>query len=472
MASLKEKIYWKAPYLVKTVMASANARMRDHERFGPEYEGVLEEIAEHNTWPPERLLDYQNRKLGQLVRHAAMNVPYYRRFFAASHIEPEKIRSGEDLQYLPILDKETARSNPESFVDERLDKAKLLALSTSGTTGTPLKIYRDVKLNSAALAYFDGRCHAAANMKRRVNKSVSIGGFLVADPKRNRPPFWVENRRWNQLYMSSYHLSPQYLGHYVDQLRRFRGEYIEGYASSIYAIARYIVDNGLEPVPFKACFTTADTLFDHYRQAIQEAFCCKTHNQYGCGEMAVFAAECDRGSLHLSPEIGLVEVVDDRNRPVEPGLTGHLICTSIINSVQPFIRYRIGDIGALAPGTCACGSPLPMLAHLEGRDDAVLVTRDGRRIGRLDPVFKGCRGVSAAQIVQNDYDHFVIRIVATSGYTEKDGQQIVRNLADRVGRACIQVERVLDIERTSLGKFRAVVNKMKEAERAEGSAAS
>jgi len=257
--------------------------------------------------------------------------------------------------------------------------------------------------------------------------------------------------------MSSYHLSPQYLGHYVDQLKRFRGEYIEGYASSVYAIARHIVDNGLDPVPFKACFPTADTLFDHYRQAIQEAFCCKTYNQYGCGEMAVFAAECEHGSMHLSPEIGVVEVLNDNNEPVALGETGHLICTSLINFVQPFIRYRVGDMGALKPGRCLCGSPLPMLARIEGRDDAVLTTQDGCKIGRLDTVFKDVEGVREAQIVQNDYGRYVIRVVPTASYRDEHGRRLIMNLEVRIGDAEIIIELTDRIERTASGKFRAVV---------------
>ncbi|MCD6393908.1 MAG: phenylacetate--CoA ligase family protein [Planctomycetes bacterium] len=461
MSSLKEKIYWKMPGFAKNWLASAQARKLDRQRFGPDYDRALEEIAAHDKWTAGQFVEYQNKKLAELVRHAAANVPYYRRLFADCGIEPGQIKSTADLHRLPILDKATVRRNPESFVDENLKKSQLVILHTSGTTGTPLKIYRDTKLNSAALAYFDGRCHAVAGMQRRINRSVSIGGFLVAAPERTRPPFWVENRRWKQLYMSSYHLSPRYLGHYVDQLRRFGGEYIEGYASSVYAIAHYIADNGLEPVFFKACFTTADTLFDYHREAIRKAFGCETFNQYGCGEMAVFAAECEQGAMHLSPETGFVEVVDDTDKPVEPGQTGNLICTSLINFVQPFIRYRVGDRGALRPGQCSCGSPLPMLGDIEGRDDAVLMTADGRKIGRLDPIFKGAEGIAEAQIVQDDYDKFIIRIVPGKDYTDLHGKTVAQNLRHRVGEADISIETVETIERTSSGKFRAVICNLK-----------
>ena len=260
--------------------------------------------------------------------------------------------------------------------------------------------------------------------------------------------------------MSSYHLSPHNLPSYVNKLCSFGADYIEGYPSSVYSIAQYIVAHALEPIPFKACFTTAETLFDYQREMIAKTFGCKTFNQYGCGEAVVFAAECESGSMHLSPEVGIVEVVDNNDNPVPMGQSGQLICTSLVNRIQPFIRYRVGDVGALQAQPCDCGSPLPVLKEIKGRIDDVLLTRDGRRIGRLDPVFKGTRGILEAQIVQDSYEKFRIRIVPSRDYTENDAREIQKNLLARIGQGQVTVELVEQIERTSNGKFRAVVQNM------------
>jgi phenylacetate-CoA ligase len=98
-----------------------------------------------------------------------------------------------------------------------------------------------------------------------------------------------------------------------------------------------------------------------------------------------------------------------------------------------------------------------MLGSIEGRVDDILITRDGRRIGRLDPVFKGVYGVAEAQIVQDDYDRFRVRIVPGNDYTNACANTIVENLTERVGKADIKIELVKQIERTPSGKFRAVV---------------
>ncbi|MDD5458677.1 MAG: hypothetical protein PHF37_04730 [Phycisphaerae bacterium] len=464
MNSVLQKLYWKSPYFVKCWLASLNSIKLDKQRHGPVFQKTFEQIAKREKWSPEQFFQYQSEQLQSLIAHAAAKVPYYRKLFSENRIDPESIKTHDDLQRLPVLEKEIIRADPKCLLDETLDIKKLMVGHTSGTTGTPLELYRDVKMNSIVWAYNEARFHAMADMRRRTNKSVSSFGHLVASPDRSKPPFWVYNRRWKQLYISSYHLSPEFLVSYIDKLRKFKADYLEAMPSTLYALARYILDNNIEPVPFKACFATAETLFDYQRDAIKKAFGCKTHDQYGCGEQVVFAAQCQHGSMHLSPEVGIVEVLDDNNNPVPIGQTGQLVCTSLINKVQPFIRYRVGDTGALQSEGCSCGSMLPVLKEIQGRIDDVLITRDGRRIGRLDPVFKGTRGIVEAQIVQDDYDKFRVRVVPSQAYTENDGKEIQLSLLARVGRAEVAIELVKRIERTSGGKFRAVVRNMVTAE--------
>lgn len=456
MASLLQKIYWRAPYFMKGWMASLNARKLDRWRHGPEYTEIMASIAERDKWSLEQFQAYQREKLCKLIRHAAKNIPYYRKVFAEAGIDAEKFRGPEDLTRLPILEKQTVRSNPLQFVDDRLDPSKLTIGHTSGTTGTPLDLYRDVTQESTAFAYMGARYHKVAGMLRRRNRSVSVGGHLITAPGRKKPPFWVVNKQWQQLYMSSYHLSPDNLKYYVEKIREFKPDYIENIPSSIYTIAHYIVENKLEPIQCKACFTMAETLFDYHREAIRAAFGCRTYNQYGCGEMCVFAAECEEGSLHLSPEVGIVEVVDENDQPVPAGQTGQLICTSLVAWVQPFIRYRLGDMGALSDEPCSCGRSLPVLAKIEGRTDDVLIARDGRRIGRLTPIFKGMKGIVEAQIIQKDFDEFIIRVVPGEAYREQDGLDLRKNLIMRIGEAKVDVVLVKEIARSAGGKFRTV----------------
>src|SRR4029453_8946026 len=103
--------------------------------------------------------------------------------------------------------------------------------------------------------------------------------------------------------------------------------------------------------------------------------------------------------------------------------------------VMPLIRYEVGDLGAVAPAgeACPCGRRLPILTRLEGRSDDVIVTRDGRRVGRLDPVFKADLMLKEAQIVQESLDTLVVRLVAAPGFTERHAGELLQPLGDPDG---------------------------------------
>ena len=137
---------------------------------------------------------------------------------------------------------------------------------------------------------------------------------------------------------------------------------------------------------------------------------------------------------------------------------------------MPLIRYRIGDRGALTasppPTACSCGRTLPSLAAVEGRVDDVLFTPDGRRIGRLDPVFKADLPVREAQIVQDTLRRVRIRYVPTENFTPDAARTLVERLQARMGNVAVVLEPVAEVPRTATGKFRAVVCNLPPEERA------
>jgi phenylacetate-CoA ligase len=434
----------------------------NRQRFGPDYQRVLGELAEHDKWSSEQFYQYQCIQLRSLIQHVAEKVPYYQKMFAEKGINPESITKPQDLQRLPILEKTVARSDPMSLLDRTLDRRKLIAEHTSGTTGTPINLYRDVSLNSAVWAFNEAE-YAMVGMSRRTNRFVTVGGQLVTDPHRTKPPFWVHNSYWNQLYMSSYHLLPKYLGYYVDEIRSFKPDFIHGYPSSVYAIAQFIVNNNIGPVLTKACTTTAENLFDQQRETIKKAFGCKTYDHYGCGEMAICAAECPYGSMHLRPEVAIVEVVDENDKLLPPGQIGQLIGTSLINRVQPFIRYRIGDIGALATEqNCPCGKSLPIIKYIGGRNTDTLYSTERGTIGSAGlstALYKMPQRFVMSQIEQIGKDSFIFRYVPEGNPLNKQEISIVlEELHNRLGISVeIKIEAVESIERTAAGKFRAVL---------------
>jgi phenylacetate-CoA ligase len=205
--------------------------------------------------------------------------------------------------------------------------------------------------------------------------------------------------------------------------------------------------------------TNAEPVADYQRRVIAEAFQCPVRETYGMAEMVAAASECQAGSLHLWPELGYLEIFDG-NRPVGPGREGSFIGTGLLNDDMLLIRYEVGDRGVMAieRETCACGRRLPMLKSVEGRMDEVLYTADGRRIGRLDPVFKAKLPVREAQIVQETLNRVRVRFVPVSRFDSAAAASITERLRDRMGDIEVILEEVDEIPRTSCGKFRAVIS--------------
>jgi phenylacetate-CoA ligase len=291
-----------------------------------------------------------------------------------------------------------------------------------------------------------------------------LGGQLVTPFAQIRPPFWVWNAGMNQLYCSAYHLAPQNVAAYLDAIRQHKLVYLLGYPSALHALAQMAIEQNLEAPQLKAIISNAEPLYAHQRQVISQAFNCPVYDTYGQSENVCAASECLHGRLHLWPELGQTEILRDENAEAAPlGETGRLVCTGLLNLSMPLIRYEVGDrasFSSFSPeNSCPCGRTLPTLGSIEGRSDDVLLTRDGRRIGRLDPVFKADLPVREAQIIQETRERVTVRYVPAPGCTPGALNGLAARLRERLGDVDVRFEAVTEIPRSANGKFRAVISK-------------
>jgi phenylacetate-CoA ligase len=208
--------------------------------------------------------------------------------------------------------------------------------------------------------------------------------------------------------------------------------------------------------------TNAEPVYDYQRAMIAKAFHCPVRESYGMAEIVATASECNSGRLHLWPEVGWEEVIEE-GVAVSRGNSGALVCTGLLNADMPLIRYRTGDRGAIYGGDdmCSCGRTLPLLGHVEGREDDVLWTVDGRRIGRLDPLFKDNLPIHEAQIIQEAMDCVRIRYVPTPEFRPHHEHEIVQRLQARMGLVRVVMEPIAEVPRESNGKFRAVICRLR-----------
>jgi phenylacetate-CoA ligase len=164
------------------------------------------------------------------------------------------------------------------------------------------------------------------------------------------------------------------------------------------------------------------------RETIERMLHCKVLNRYGCEELGTIACECtEQRGLHVQAYSKHVEVVGGDGQPLPAGETGYLIVTDFDNAAMPFIRYRIEDLGSLSERRCACGRLWPLIERLEGRESDFIRTPEGKMVSGIsltDNFGASIPGVFQLQLVQDQLDHIVVRIVRDQEFGDGSLQAI------------------------------------------------
>ena len=446
MSSPLLKVYHRLPAGARSVAATLRGWYLRRSRYGKSSAALTEEARQRDHWTPQHWKTWREERIAYVLQRAATRVPYYRAQWEARRRRGDG-SSWELLENWPLLEKSAVRADPRQFLADDCEPRQMFREHTSGTTGTPVIIWRSRAALEQLYAIVAQRTWGWENIPPGI-RWARLGGQLVTPVRQRRPPFWVWNAAMKQLYLSSYHLAPDLIPYYLDALITYRIVYLAGYPSSLYALAQEALRLDYD-LPMLAVHTNAEPLLAVQREAIAAAFQCPVRETYGMAESVAAGSECPSGTLHQWPEFGHVEIMPD----------GELVCTGLLNADMPLIRYRVGDRGN-APASnapCACGRSLPAMGPIDGRRDDVLVTPDGRLVGRLDPVFKGTQAIREAQIIQETLDHVHVVLAPAPGFSKRDETEMVHNLLDRLGDVRVTVEHVDVLPRTSNGKVRAVI---------------
>jgi phenylacetate-CoA ligase len=435
--------------------AAYGLRTRRLRRSGV-YRATRASLAASERWDAARLAELQDQRLRESVQHAFRATRYWPALGRRLGIDPRSIRGVGDLARLPLLEKHTLVEQAAELRAEGLPDTSLYF--TSGTSGTTLAVPIDAASRQRNYAFFS-RALAWAGVED--GTSATFAGRPVVPARHSRPrSVWRWNPAMRNRLFSSYHIGEANAAAYSRALASWAPDYIDSYPSAIAALAGLFRELSLPACRPRAIVTSSETLLEAQRALIEEVFEARCFDQYGCTEQAAYVSQCESAAYHVHPEYGIVEILDERGTPAPAGVAGEIVCTSFTNDAFPLLRYRVGDSAAFGAGSCACGRAFPVIEQLCGRLDDLVVTPDGRRVGRLDPVFKGRRTIREAQIVQESPSELVVRVVPGPGYRDADAEAVVEELAARLGPAMrITIERVVSIERSGSGKFRAVINR-------------
>ena len=455
MSGLAEAVYAKLPVFGQNLACSWQGYRRERQRFGAHFHRMLGEWERTVDGPHERLVGIQRQRLDALVGRARSFAFHYRDLPAPSSDPDDATALAETLAAIPVLEKATYRERAEDFLTSDIPQARLVRGRTSGTTGTALPLWYTPQALAEEFATF-WRQRRDAGVKLG-DANLTFNGQIVVPFGQTRQPFWRTNYYGRQTLFSLYHASPANMGAYVDAIHAAPARFVQGYPSSIQLAARALLDAN-RPLPrgqLAGVFPSSESLLAFQRETIEEAFGAPVRDRYGASEFCVSMTECALQQLHVDMEFCIVEV--EVVEETEEFVRGPLLVTGLSNDATPFLRYRVGDIGTRSKRPCACGRPGDVFLEVNGRADDYVVTPDGRRIGRLDHIFKEQLDVAEAQILQDKGGALRVLVVRRDSYRDASERHLLKEFRSRVGNEIrIDLEYTDAIPREQNGKFRAV----------------
>ncbi len=448
-------LYEKMPIAVQNLAMSLYGLSLFRQRYGKFYKQALKELAELDYTNLDRMKQLQKERFLNFVNYAMNNSAFYKDFY--KDVNLSEIASVEDIDKLPILEKECLRENLEQIYT--IDKKAAILSHTGGTTGKSLEVrytLKDMQERMANLHFWESE-HGILQGERR----ASFNGRQFVSRGQNEKIFWRYNYFRKQMLYSTFNMTEENLPYYIESLNRFKPVVINGFVSAIFEVANYVNNNSIE-LKFrpKVIFTTSETLLPYQRNAMEKAFGCPVRDQYASSEGAPMITECRCGKLHYNFYTGVIEEYQ-----TEYGT--EMLVTGFNTHGTPLIRYRIGDMWEMSGESCECGCCFPVVKRIEGRKVDYLMSKQFGKVSlsHLADVIKGLpNSIVNMQFVQSDLSRILIKIVVdTNNFTEVDKKKIVEEMEYRFGSDMqFEIQIVDEIAKEKSGKYSLIKNEMQE----------
>ena len=418
--------------------------------------------SEH--WPAEQFKHYQAAHLLPLLVHCYHQVPYYSESFNKVGLRPEQLNREnvfDWFHHLPLLDKDTLRANPDPFFARNGRNFKPKAITTSGTTGTPLTVFWDRGSNVMELCSMQRFWRWAGFHIGQ--PFLDLRSRLFTDQDRHLvgagPIRYIRNWKANALEFSSDLIDEDTVAEYHRLLLRYQPKLVRGHPQAIQKLAMLLAEHRLTGWTPRVVTPTSEALYDFQRTEIQAAWSVPVLDHYGLKEHNAFFAQCLQGGYHIFPEYGITEIVKDDGTPAQPGEEGWIIATGLHNFAQPLLRYNTRDRGiAAVQSRCACGRTLPLIQTVIGRIDDCIYTADGKRYSGMHFAFFGRKGIQKARLIQENLQTVQVELVVTDDFDQNEAALLMDTLLAKVNhQLTFDFIYRKDILQETPGKFKFVI---------------
>jgi len=424
-------------------------------RLGPLFWQWYAFLQESETWPEERLREFQLGQLRILLKRLADKSPFYHQ--RLSDVRIETITNLAAFQYaVPTLSRLEFASQFQQILCRDFARRSVRPSCTSGTTGNALQFFHSQENSQREWASI---CH----QWRRVN----------FDPVRSRRAefrgltrhgaLFQEYPEQNMVRFSILHLQAESLPAMAEVINGQRLRYFHGYPSAFYLLSQEILRCGLLFPQPEAILLASEMVYDFQLEQIQKAFPgARIFAHYGCAEGTVLAGWCEhRRAYHVLPQYSLVEV--------DPA-TGEIIGTNLYNDVNGFVRYRMTDAASgveSSPCPDCRRAYTPVITGLDGRSEDFLFSRERGWIAPPIVTYplKNLLHIQELQFHQDDPDSIIINYVTRPDVAAEqiasEMENIETGMRELVGNFTrIKLRQVADIPRGPTGKYKWITSKL------------
>ncbi len=320
----------------------------------------------------DQMTTLQSARLVKLVDYVYHNVEFYRKKMQAVGLMPGDIKSIEDIVKLPFTTKDDLRDN-YPFGLFAVPNSQIIRIhASSGTTGKATVVgytRHDLEVWAECVA----RCMTMAGVTKNDIIQIAYGyglftGGLGAHDGAQKigatvVPMSTGNSKKLTTMMVDFGATaiactPSYLLHISEVLRE---------------------ENLLDKIKLKYAICGAEPWTEKMHREIEERLNIKAFDIYGLSEVMGPGVACDceyHKGLHICEDHFYPEILDTKTLlPVEDGVTGELVFTTLTKEGIPLIRYRTKDLTSIDHSICECGRTSARISRFKGRVDDMLIIR-------------------------------------------------------------------------------------------------
>lgn len=402
----------------------------------------LKQQVEHNY------AAYTETKKTEILKHHLQNTPFYR------NLVGDQCQTWEDL---PVLTKQDLQQALKKRLSKGFSAKNVHVHKTSGSSGTPFIFAKDKFCHALTWASIT-QLYSTSGID--LQNSYEARFYGIPNHGAARLKERLKDRLSNRYRFSIFDTSAANFESFISRFKKEPFGHLNGYTSALVLFARYLAEKKLvlkDLCPsLTHCIVTAEMLFKEDLELLQQQFGVPVINEYGASETGIIALGKAGGALHIDSSLLYVEILDEANKPVDPGTSGKIVVTSLFNKAHPFIRYEIGDLGVLA-----YQNGLPVLTQLEGRVGDFALLPDGKKIPALafyyvtKEIMNDAASVKEFKIIQNEPNHFSINYVAETEFSAQDVEKIKRAMLNYLGMEIqLSLHKKSILDRSKRGKLK------------------